>query len=87
MAACALFPVALSPGALYGLPNGPDAKSRTACPMSGCLVLTKLGWEHPPNAPWNFGGRRTMWRMSNAQAVIFVTLIVIAVAMIQTLLA
>ena len=28
-----------------------------------------------------------MWRMSNAQAVIFVTLIVIAVAMIQTLLA
>ena len=55
--------------------------------MSGCLVLTKLGWEHPPNAPWNFGGRRTMWRMSNAQAVIFVTLIVIAVAMIQTLLA
>jgi len=36
---------------------------------------------------WNVGGQRTMWRMSNAQAIIFVALVVIAVAAALILLA
>ena len=41
----------------------------------------------PGRSRWNVGGRRTMWRMSNVQAVIFIALIVIAVALMLMLLA
>jgi hypothetical protein len=41
----------------------------------------------PGHSRWNVGGRRTMWRMSNGQAVIFIALIVIAVALMLMLLA
>ena len=45
-------------------------------------------WELPRRrSRWNVGGRRTMWRMSNGQAVIFIALIVIAVALMLMLLA
>jgi hypothetical protein len=35
----------------------------------------------------NVGGRRTMWRMSNAQAMTFIAVVVIAVVLLLMLLA
>ena len=38
-------------------------------------------WEPRRRSRWNVGGRRTMWRMSNAQALIFIAVVVIMVAL------
>jgi hypothetical protein len=34
---------------------------------------------------WHVGGRRTMWRMSSTQALIFIAVIVVAVALLVLL--